>query len=125
MDTRIINSHSTKLTEETATRIKTLRRSVEGEEKKRLFGLILPFPTTLRLTLDANSCHCLTNISQSQKSIKYHKLFNRNNIEISYSCLPNMGKVIKGQYKTVLAQKEKKSPEKRNSAIAGKILSAL
>ena len=45
------------------------------------------------------------------KSSKYHKLFNRNNTKISYSCMPNIGQVIKGHNKTVLAQKEKKSPD--------------
>ena len=34
---------------------------------------------------------CMTSTSRHHK---YHKLFNRNNIKISYSCMPNMASVI-------------------------------
>ena len=33
---------------------------------------------------------------------KLHKIFNKNTVKISYSCMPNIGKVISGQNKKVL-----------------------
>ena len=39
-----------------------------------------------------------------------HKLFNRNNVKVSYSSLPNFKKVINGHNKNILNEQEKPSP---------------
>ena len=36
---------------------------------------------------------------------KYQKLFNRNNLKVSYSTMPNMGTIINGHNKKILSQK--------------------
>ena len=35
-----------------------------------------------------------------------HKLFNRNNVKVSYSCTPNMGRIIKGHNRNLLSKKK-------------------
>jgi len=42
---------------------------------------------------------------------RYHKIFNKNNIKLSYSCMPNMESLIAGHNKKILAN-EKKMKEK-------------
>ena len=40
------------------------------------------------------------------KKHKFHKLFNRNNVKVSYSCLPNMSSMISSHNKNILTKKE-------------------
>ena len=40
------------------------------------------------------------------KSHKYHKLFNRNTVKVSYSCMPNMGAIIASHNAKILAGPE-------------------
>ena len=40
------------------------------------------------------------------KGSKLHKVFNRNNIKISYSCMPNVASIIKSHNRKVLSEKE-------------------
>ena len=47
------------------------------------------------------------------KDHKYHKLFNRNTIKISYSCLPNMKNIISGHNNKILNNEEKDPEEKK------------
>ena len=49
----------------------------------------------------------------------YHKLFNRNNLKLSYSCMRNMKTIIKGHNSKILNQKEptKQEQDPPNSAI--------
>ena len=37
---------------------------------------------------------------------KYHKLFNKNNVKLSYSCMPNMSQIISSHNKSILAKNE-------------------
>ena len=59
---------------------------------------------------------------------KYHKLFNRNNVKISYSCMPNMRTIIKGHNLGILnppqIQNEKtcNCRKKENCPLDGKCL---
>ena len=41
---------------------------------------------------------------------KLHKIFNRNTVKISYSCLPNVGKIISGQNKKKLGEETAPPP---------------
>ena len=45
------------------------------------------------------------------KSHKFHKLFNRNNIKISYSSLSVFASIINSHYKKILRQEEMVSPK--------------
>ena len=44
------------------------------------------------------------------KTHRLHKLFNHNNIKVSYSSLPNFKSVIKGHNKNILNKQEKPPP---------------
>ena len=44
------------------------------------------------------------------KTHQLHKLFNRNNVKVSYSSLPNFKSVINGHNKNILYEQEKPSP---------------
>ena len=44
------------------------------------------------------------------KTHQLHKLFNRNNIKVSYSSLPNLKSVINGHNKNMFNEQEKLSP---------------
>ncbi len=41
---------------------------------------------------------------------KFHRLFNRCTVKLSYSCMPNMGSIIKNHNKKLLQQKEDETP---------------
>ena len=62
------------------------------------------------------SCNVATNIGREFLRIlsknfplkhRYHKIFNRNTVKISYSCLPNMSSIIKSHNNKVLATSQK------------------
>ena len=62
------------------------------------------------------SCNVATNIGREFLRIlsknfplkhRYHKIFNRNTVKISYSCLPNMSSIIKSHNNKVLANSQK------------------
>ena len=44
------------------------------------------------------------------KTHQLHELFNRNNVKVSYSSLPNFDSVINGHNKNILNEQEKPSP---------------
>ena len=43
---------------------------------------------------------------------KFHRLFNRCSVKLSYSCMPNMGSIIKGHNQTILQDKQEVTPGK-------------
>ena len=45
---------------------------------------------------------------------KYHKLFNRNNVKISYSCMDNMKKILNSHNKSILNEKNDENERKCN-----------
>ena len=47
------------------------------------------------------------------KNNTYHKLFNRNNLKISYSCMPNIGQVIKNHNKSIMDKNEPELSQKQ------------
>ena len=47
------------------------------------------------------------------KHHKYHKLFNRNNLKCSYSCLPNMGSIISAHNAKVLSPPALTAPQRK------------
>ena len=47
-------------------------------------------------------------------SNKLHKIFNRNNVKVSYSCLPNVSSIIKYHNKTVLSDQTHPDEHKCN-----------
>ena len=44
------------------------------------------------------------------KHHRYHKLFNKNNLKLSYSCMPNMGQIISNHNKKILSQDTNPQP---------------
>ena len=44
------------------------------------------------------------------KTHKFHKLFNRNNVKVSYSSLPNFKSIVNAHNKNILREQEKPSP---------------
>ena len=40
------------------------------------------------------------------KHHRYHKLFNKNNLKLSYSCMPNMGQIINKHNRKLISRKE-------------------
>lgn len=59
----------------------------------------------------------ITNLNKhfsNDKELK--KLFNRNNVEVSYSCMPNMASIIKGHNSKILAPTNQ---QKARHAMAG------
>ena len=105
---RIISCLPTKLIEETAMRIQTPRRNVEGEEE-RLFRLMINphFSNNVETNVGRKFLSLLD--KHFPKSSKYHKLFNRNNIKISYSCVPNIEQVTKDHNNAELQAQDEKS----------------
>ena len=62
------------------------------------------------------SCNVATNIGREFLRIlsknfplkhRYHKIFHRNTVKISYSCLPNMSSIIKSHNNKVIANSQK------------------
>ena len=46
---------------------------------------------------------------------KFHRLFNRSNVKLSYSCMPNMGRIIKSHNEKVLQhQNQEETPDNRS-----------
>ena len=43
-------------------------------------------------------------------SHKFHKVFNRNNVKVSYSCIPSVATIIKSHNRNVLSSKPKPTP---------------
>ena len=58
------------------------------------------------------------------KTHQLHKLFNRNNVKVNYSSLPNFKSVINGHNKNILNEQEKPSPyncrDKRSCPLIGR-----
>ena len=48
------------------------------------------------------------------KTNKFHKIFNRNNVKVSYSCLPNFAKIIKSQNHRILSEEKTQDQPKCN-----------
>ena len=49
-----------------------------------------------------------------QRNHKFHKLFNRNNIKVSYGCMPNIHATINAHNNTILDEKSPLVPGKYN-----------
>ena len=47
---------------------------------------------------------------------KYHHVFNKNTVKVSYCCLPNMDTIIKGMNKKVLSNTEPKNGKERSES---------
>ena len=46
---------------------------------------------------------------------KFHRLFNRSNVKLSYSCMPNMGRIIKSHNEKILQQQnQEETPDNRS-----------
>ena len=69
-----------------------------------------------------NSQNVWTNIAKSflclidkhfPKSHKLHKIFNRNNLKVSYSCTTNMANIIQSRNRKILNENDKASNEKK------------
>ena len=45
---------------------------------------------------------------------KFHKIFNRNNVKVSYSCLPNFGNMIKSHNNRILSEEKTQDQPKCN-----------
>ena len=48
------------------------------------------------------------------KTIKFHKIFNRNNVKVCYSCLPNFGNMIKSHNNRILSEEKTQDQPKCN-----------
>ena len=48
------------------------------------------------------------------KTNKFHKLFNRNNVKVSYSCLPNFANMIKSHNNRILSEEKTQDQPKCN-----------
>ena len=51
---------------------------------------------------------CLDLIDKHFPPHKFYKLFNRNNVNVSYNCLPNLKSVINAHNKKILTQQTRK-----------------
>ena len=61
-----------------------------------------PFNKNVKTNVGKHFMHLLE--KHFPKHHKYAKLFNKNNVKISYSCMPNMSQVISRHNKTILSQ---------------------
>ena len=50
--------------------------------------------------------------SNFPKGHKFHRLLDRNHVKMSYSCMPNMGSIIKSHNKSILKTPQEETPEK-------------
>ena len=48
------------------------------------------------------------------KTNKFHKIFNRNNVKVSYSCLPNFANIIKSHNNRILSEEKTQDQPKCN-----------
>ena len=48
------------------------------------------------------------------KTSKYHKIFNRSNVKVSYSCLPNFANMIKSHNNRILSEEKTQDQLKFN-----------
>ena len=48
------------------------------------------------------------------KTNKFHKIFNRNNVKVSYSCLPNFANMIKSNNNRILSEEKTQDQRKSN-----------
>ena len=62
-----------------------------------------PYSTNVKTNIGKEFLKLIT--KHFPKNHKYHKLFNRGNLKCSYSCMPNMEKIIKGHNHKVLREK--------------------
>ena len=58
------------------------------------------------------------------KSHKFHKIFNRNNLKVSYSCTTNMANIIKSHNQKILNENNEAS-EKKNATVEAKTFALL
>ena len=71
-----------------------------------------PFSQNVRTNI-TKLFHCLID-KHFPKSHKLHKIFNRNNLKVSYSCIMNMANIIKSHNQKVL-MKTTRPPAKGNA----------
>ena len=72
-----------------------------GKQKTRMRNILFNQPFSKSVSTNfAKAFHQLI-AKQFPKSCKLHKIFNRNAVKVSYSCMSNMSKIIKGNNKKV------------------------
>ena len=89
--------------------LNTQRKSISTTVRKepKTYGLIHHFLKRLKLILQNHSSDYWTNIFQKSNSL--YKIFYRNTIKVSYSCVNNVSQIIKQHNKNVAFKKEKQT----------------
>ena len=85
----------------------TITNNTEKRKRK-----IIWFNPTFSLNVSTNIGKNFFSLSGKHfpKTHQLHKLFNRNNVKVSYSSLPNFKSLINGHNKNILNEQEKPSP---------------
>ena len=91
---------------------------VEGQERKQsknrsrnIIWFNPPYSQNVRTNI-AKSYLCLID-KHFPKSHKFHKIFNRNNLKVSYSCTTNMANIIKSHNQKILNENNEASDKKK------------
>ena len=89
-----------------------IRRTSNKKERKQKENIIwfsLPYSRNLSTNIGKKFSHLIDR--HFQRSNKLHKIFTRNTIKVSYSCMDNMAKIIQNHNKKVTSKAAPKSPK--------------
>ena len=82
----------------------TYKSDVTPTDKGRKRNIIW-FNPPYSMNVTTNIAKCFLNLIDKHfpKRHKLHKIFNRNNVKVSYSCLPNVASIVTSHNKTILS----------------------
>lgn len=94
---------------------KTTTRNITTRQKKRRQRKIIwynpPYNTSVSTDIGRKFFGLLD--KHFPKNHKFHKIFNRNTVKMSYSCMPNVGSILQSHNKNILNKKDVDHNNKR------------
>ena len=79
--------------------------------KGNIIWFILPFSKSISTNVAKTYIQLVT--KHFPRSHKLHKIFNHNTVKVSYSCMNNMSKIIKGRNKKITSKPRDQRPKRK------------
>ena len=78
--------------------------------KRKIIWFNLPYSKNVRTNIARNFLHLID--KHFPKSSRLHKIFNRNTVKVSYSCMPNVKTIISNHNRHLLEKRNEPSTDK-------------
>ena len=91
--------------------VATLPGSNTVKDKRKRKRKIIWFTLQFSLNIKSNISKSFLKLIDKHfpKGIRLHKVFNRNTVKVSYSCLPNISRIITAHNKNIIKKEENKN----------------